>query len=299
MPMSFHGLVNTKSEEIMKIAWIGTGVMGKPMALHLADAGYDVTVYNRTYEKAKALEPKVKVAKDIKSCVENADVVFSIVGYPSDVNETYEHVMKYVKKNTILIDMTTSSPTLAVELEKEAKKQGLSMLDAPVTGGDLGAKNATLSIMVGGDEKVFHHVLPLLERLGKTITYMGKPGNGQHAKLANQTAIAGSIIGIAEALIYAKSKGLDQERMLSVITGGSANSWQAANNGLKMIRGDYAPGFYIKHFLKDLKLVIEVKKDLPLEVVTQVARVYEILSDDHMQDLGTQAVIEYYLRRMN
>lgn len=283
----------------MKIAWIGTGVMGKPMALHLADAGYDVTVYNRTYEKAKALEPKCYVAHDIKSCVKDADIIFSIVGYPSDVKETYLEVMKYAKKNAIFVDMTTSSPTLAIELEKEAKNKGFFMLDAPVTGGDLGAKNATLSIMVGGDEAVFNQVLPLFKHLGKTITYMGQPGFGQHAKLANQTAIAGSIIGIAEALTYAKAKGLDQEKMLAVITGGSANSWQAANNGPKMIKKDYAPGFYIKHFLKDLKLVIEEKKDLPLEVVSQVARVYQLLSDENMQDLGTQAVIEYYLRRLN
>ena len=283
----------------MKIAWIGTGVMGKPMALHLADAGYDVTVYNRTYEKAKALEPKCYVANDIKSCVKDADIIFSIVGYPSDVKETYLEVMKYAKKNAIFVDMTTSSPTLAIELEKEAKNKGFFMLDAPVTGGDLGAKNATLSIMVGGDEDVYQKVLPLFKYLGKTITYMGQPGFGQHAKLANQTAIAGSIIGIAEALTYAKAKGLDQEKMLAVITGGSANSWQAANNGPKMINHDYAPGFYIKHFLKDLKLVIEEKKDLPLEVVSQVARVYQLLSDENMQDLGTQAVIEYYLRRLN
>lgn len=283
----------------MKIAWIGTGVMGKPMALHLADAGYEVCVYNRTIEKAKALEPKVKVASDMKSCVSDADIVFSIVGYPSDVKETYDEVMKHVKKNTILVDMTTSSPTLAIELEEKARKNGLFMLDAPVTGGDLGAKNATLSIMVGGNEVVFNHILPLLKHLGKTITYMGKPGNGQHAKLANQTAIAGAIAGIAEALTYAKAKGLDQEKMLSVITGGSANSWQATNNGPKMISKDYAPGFYIKHFLKDLKLVIEEKKDLPLEVLSQVARVYEILSEQNMQDFGTQAIIEYYIRRLN
>lgn len=291
--------MNIVSEDMMKIAWIGTGVMGKPMALHLADAGYDVICYNRTYEKAKALEPKVKVAKDIESCVKDVDIVFSIVGYPSDVKETYDEVMKHVNRNTILVDMTTSSPTLAIELEEKARKKGLYMLDAPVTGGDLGAKNATLSIMVGGSEEVYQKVLPLLKHLGKTITYMGKPGNGQHAKLANQTAIAGAIAGIAEALTYAKVKGLDQKDMLSVITGGSANSWQATNNGPKMISKDYAPGFYIKHFLKDLKLVLEEKNDLPLEVVTQVARVYQILSDQNMQDDGTQAIIAYYLRRIN
>lgn len=283
----------------MKIGWIGTGVMGKPMALHLAKAGYQVNVFNRTYEKAKSLEPSVVACLDIESCVKDVDIVFSIVGYPEDVKNTYTEVMKYVKENTILVDMTTSSPTLAKALTKEAASKGLFMLDAPVTGGDIGAINGTLSIMVGGDESIFNHVLPLLKHLGKTITYMGEPGNGQHAKLANQTAIAGAISGVAEALTYAKAKDLDQEKMLQVITGGSANSWQASNNGPKMIHKDYAPGFYIKHFLKDLKLVLEEKQDLALDVLEKVTHVYQVLSDSDMQDHGTQAIIEYYLKHLH
>lgn len=282
----------------MKIAWIGTGVMGKPMALHLARAGYEVKAFNRTYEKAKALEPEIEACKDLKTCCFDADIVFSIVGYPIDVKETYLEVMKIVKPNTILVDMTTSSPRLAVKLAKEAKEKGLYMLDAPVTGGDLGAKNGTLSIMVGGEEEVFNQVLPIFKHLGKTITYMGKSGNGQHAKLANQTAIAGAIAGTAEALIYAKEKGLNQEKMLQVITGGSASSWQAQNNGPKMISSDYAPGFFIKHFLKDLKLVLEEKENLPLEVVEKVTNIYQVLSDQKMQDKGTQAIIEYYINKL-
>jgi 3-hydroxyisobutyrate dehydrogenase len=225
----------------MKIGFIGTGVMGKPMALHLADAGYDVTVYNRTFEKAKALEPKCVAVKDLKDAVKDKDVIFSIVGYPKDVEETYLEVFKYAKKGAILVDMTTSSPTLAKKLTVQALKHDLIMLDAPVTGGDIGAINATLSIMVGGDEKTYEMILTMLEKMGKTITYMGQAGNGQHAKLANQTAIAGAISGVAEALFYAKSKGLDQEKMLRVITGGSASSWQAQNNGPKMIIKDYKP----------------------------------------------------------
>jgi 3-hydroxyisobutyrate dehydrogenase len=170
------------------------------------------------------------------------------------------------------------------------------MLDAPVTGGDIGAINATLSIMVGGDQKAFDTILPLLNKMGKTITYMGGPGSGQHAKLANQTAIAGAISGIAEALTYAKAKGLDQTDMLKVITGGSASSWQAINNGPKMIHHDYAPGFFIKHFLKDLKLVLDEKKDLPLEVVEIVTMMYEKLVERGLDDSGTQALIEFYLK---
>ena len=283
----------------MKVAWIGTGVMGKPMALHLANNGYEVQVYNRTFEKAQVMEPKVKAFKDIQSCVSDVDIVFSIVGYPNDVKETYEEVMKHVKKGTILVDMTTSSPTLAIQLEKKAKVLGLSMLDAPVTGGDLGAINATLSIMVGGEEAIYQKVLPLFNCMGKTITYMGDPGNGQHAKLANQTAIAGAIAGVAEALAYAKTNHLDQQRMLQVITGGSAQSWQATKNGPKMIGKDYAPGFFIKHFLKDLKLVLDEKKDLSLDVVETVARVYESLVQIGMHDFGTQAIIEYYLQKLS
>ncbi len=283
----------------MKIAFIGTGVMGKPMALHLSDAGHEVSVYNRTYEKAKALEPKAKAFSSIKECIKDAEVIMTIVGYPSDVIEVYDKVIEYAKRGTILVDMTTSSPSLAVDLYQMAKQKGLSMLDAPVTGGDLGAIKGTLSIMVGGDEFTFHKVLPLLKIMGTTVTYMGGAGSGMHAKLANQTVIAGNIIGICEALTYAKEKNLDLNKMLSVIVGGSASSWQAANNGAKMIKHDYAPGFFVKHYLKDLKLILEAKGDLKLEVVEKVAKAYQILSNNGYADLGTQSIIEYYLKKMS
>jgi len=282
----------------MIIAFIGTGVMGQPMARHLCNHGHTVHVFNRTHAKAYALEPLAIAHPDIKSCVENAEVVMTIVGYPIDVLDTYEEVMKHVKKGTILIDMTTSSPTLAIQLYDKAKSKGLFMLDAPVTGGDLGAINATLSMMVGGDFDIFEKVKPLFEIMGKTITYMGEKGSGMHAKLANQIAIAGNIIGITEALIYAKSKNLDLTRMLEVITGGSASSWQAIHNGPKMISKDYQPGFYVKHYLKDLKLVLEEKKDLKLEVVETVTKAYELLLSHGFEESGTQSIIEYYLRTM-
>ncbi|MDO9629122.1 MAG: NAD(P)-dependent oxidoreductase [Acholeplasmataceae bacterium] len=282
----------------MKVAWIGTGVMGKPMVNHLSAAGYQITAYNRTFEKAKALEPNVKAVETIKECVKDADFIFSIVGYPRDVKETYLEVMKYAKKGAILVDMTTSSPTLAIELYDKAWKLGLRMLDAPVTGGDIGAINATLSIMVGGDKEIFETVLPLFKIMGKTVTFMGKAGSGMHAKLANQTVIAGNIIGITEALVYAKTKGLDLEAMLGVITGGSANSWQAQYNGSKMINKDYTPGFYVKHYLKDLKLVLEEKRDLKLQGVENACKAYQILSDHGFAENGTQSIIEYYLRNM-
>ena len=283
----------------MKIAFIGTGVMGKPMALHLSDAGHEVSVYNRTYEKAKALEPKVKAFNTIRECIKDAEIIMTIVGYPTDVIEVYDTVIEYAKRGTILVDMTTSSPRLAIDLYHMAKQKGLPMLDAPVTGGDVGANKGTLSIMVGGDEAIFHKVLPLFKLMGTTVTYMGEAGSGMHAKLANQTAIAGNIIGICEALTYAKEKNLDLNKMLSVIVGGSASSWQAANNGPKMIKHDYAPGFFVKHYLKDLKLVLEEKGDLKLEVVEKVTKAYQILSNNGFSDQGTKSIIEYYLKKMS
>jgi 3-hydroxyisobutyrate dehydrogenase len=280
----------------MNILFIGTGVMGAPMAKHLSHHGHKIYAYNRTYAKAKALEPDVIAVKSIKDTLALVDVVFTIVGYPSDVKDVYSEVIKYAKPETILVDMTTSSPKLAKTLYKEALEKQLYMLDAPVTGGDLGAINATLSIMVGGDEKIFNQIKPLLEIMGKTITYMGPSGSGMTAKLCNQTVIAGNILGIAEALVLAKSKGLNTDAMLNVIVGGSASSWQAQFNGRKMIDKDYRPGFFVKHYLKDLKLAVEEKGDLPLHVLETAERAYQILSDHKLEENGTQSIIEAYLK---
>lgn len=278
----------------MKIAWIGTGVMGSPMARHLANAGYEVSCYNRSYEKALALEPLVKACESIEAVVSNADVVFSIVGYPKDVEEVYAEVFKYAKKGTILVDMTTSSPLLAQTLEVKAKKLGLHMLDAPVTGGDKGALEATLSIMVGGEEAVFGKIRELFDVLGKTITYTGKSGSGQHMKLANQIAIAGTLLGTVEAIKYALDQKLDLAGFYKVLSGGSAESWQFVNNGKKILNADYEPGFYIKHFLKDLNLAIDASK-IPLEGTLLVRDMLVALTEKGFEDLGTQALILYYL----
>lgn len=281
-----------------KIAWIGTGVMGAPMATHLAKAGYEVSAFNRTHSKASALEPLVKAYETIEETVKDADVIFSIVGYPNDVEEVVNEVMLHAKSDAIIVDMTTSSPTLAKQLYIQGKSKGFRVVDAPVTGGDLGAINATLSIMVGGDVEVFEEILPMLNVLGKTINYLGEAGSGQNAKLANQIAIAGAISATAEALTFAKSKGLDLETVLNVITGGSASSWQAINNGTKMIQDDMLPGFYVKHFLKDLKLAIEEKNSLYLPILENVTTIYQILSDEGLGDLGTQAIINYYINQL-
>ncbi|CAM4286004.1 NAD(P)-dependent oxidoreductase [Erysipelothrix aquatica] len=280
----------------MKIAWIGTGVMGAPMAKHLAKAGHDVHVYNRTFEKAKRLEPEVTAHETIEAVVRGADVIFSIVGYPTDVDAVIHEVMNHANPQSILVDMTTSSPSLAKALYEEGATRGFKVVDAPVTGGDLGAINATLSIMVGADQDVFNTIKPLLEIMGKTITYMGPAGSGQHAKLANQVAIAGAIGGAAESLRYAEIKGLNLDAMLQVITGGSADSWQGANNGPKMIVKDFEPGFYVKHFLKDLKLVMSEKGDLRLPITEGITEIYEILSRNGYDNFGTQVIIDYYLK---
>lgn len=280
----------------MKILFIGTGVMGKPMALNLAKNNVDVTVYNRTLEKALALKSQVKVTTDLIEAAKHANIIFSIVGYPSDVKELYEKIIPHCAKGTILVDMTTSSVKLAKELYELAKKHGLFMLDAPVTGGDTGAINGTLSIMVGGDKTIYETIRPYLTYMGTTITYMGGPGTGQTMKLANQITIAGNILGIAEGLYFAKEKGLDLNDVYKVITGGSASSWQAINNGKKMITKDYEPGFYIKHFLKDLRLALDEAEGLDLPLLAQAEKTYSLLSNLH-NDSGTQAVIEYYLKQ--
>ncbi|AUD63991.1 oxidoreductase [Tenericutes bacterium MO-XQ] len=272
--------------------------MGAPMAKHLLEAGHEIYGYNRTPKKAKALEPDIKFCDDIKTCIKDVDIVFTIVGYPSDVKEVYDVLLEEAKPRTILVDMTTSSPTLAKEIYEKAKKKNIDVLDAPVTGGDLGAINGTLSIMVGGDFHIYEKVLPLFQYMGKTITYMGEAGSGMYAKLVNQTVIAGNIMGISEGLMLAKQKNLDLESMLSVITGGSANSWQAANNGKKMIEKDYEPGFFVKHFLKDLKLAMDEKENLDLKVLEIATNAYETLSSKGFSEKGTQAIIEYYLQKM-
>ena len=280
----------------MKIAWIGTGVMGRPMALNLKKAGYEVNVYNRTKSKAYDMENEgVKAHETIESVVRDVDIIFTIVGYPKDVKSVFEEVFKYAKKDAVIIDMTTSSPTLSKELYQKGETLGFKVLDAPVTGGDLGAINGTLSIMVGGDKDIFNKVLPLFNQMGKTVNYMGKAGSGQYAKLANQAAIAGAIAGVAEALSFAKEKNLDLDKMLNVITGGSATSWQAENNGLKMIENDDSPGFYIKHFLKDLNLILDEANSFTPEVVKTVQRIYDKLNNNGFGNLGTQAILKYYI----
>ena len=279
----------------MKIGFIGIGIMGLPMVRHLKKANHQISIYNRTFDKIKDLKDEFILTTSIQEVVSDKDVIFSIVGYPSEVESVLLEAFHYAKPQTIFIDMTTSSPTLAAQLSKIGLSKGFIVLDAPVTGGDIGAKNGTLSMMVGGDINAYDQVKPLLETMTSRITYMGLAGAGQYAKLANQICIASNLMGITEALIFAKDHGLDPNAMLQVIGAGSASSWQAINNGPKMINQDYKPGFYVKHFLKDLKLALD-SMITPLPNLKQAHQIYTWLSESYL-DSGTQAIIEYYLQQ--
>lgn len=282
----------------MKIGLIGTGIMGSPIVRHLAKQGYEMSVYNRTQSKAEKLSDVAYVATSIEELTQRSDIIFMIVGYPKDVESVALEIFKNAKKETIIVDMTTSSPSLAAHLYEVAKSKGLHMMDAPVTGGEVGAIAGNLSIMVGGDESKFNVVKPLLESFGQTIQYMGVAGNGQRTKLANQIAIAGAIAGTVESLYYAQTLNLDLNKAYDIFMGGSAASTQMKTMGQHMINKHYEPGFYIKHFFKDLNLAIEssVKH---LEITTKVRDMLEILIQNNHENKGTQALILYYLDNLS
>lgn len=284
----------------MKIAWIGTGVMGSSMLKHLHDAGHEVHAFNRTYEKAAVLEKEgILVYKDIPACVNQVDVVCTMVGYPKDVEDIYtrkDGIFAHVKKGCILIDMTTSSPKLAKKLASQAVQYGCKMLDAPVSGGDSGARNATLSIMCGGSKSTFEACLSLFECMGKSIHYMGEAGMGQHTKACNQIAVAGAVAAMSEAIVYARKEGLDPEAVIEAIQGGAAGSWQMEHTAPRVLKEDFAPGFYIKHFVKDMHIVQEEMRaqDVHLNMLDAVCTMYESLEAQGEEDNGTQALLHYY-----
>mgnify|MGYP004641828831 FL=1 len=285
------------------IGFIGIGVMGKHMVRNLMKNNYEVSIYSRTKSKAKeVIEEGAIWCDDIKSCVKNKDVDITIVGYPKDVEEVYfgeNGIIENSNKGTILIDMTTTSPKLSERIYEEGMKKGLLALDAPVSGGDIGAKNGTLSIMVGGEEEVFAKALDVLKAMGTNVIYEGKAGAGQHTKMANQIAIAGTIAGTCEAIAYGKANGLDTRKMLDSISGGAAGSWQLKNNGENILDGNLNPGFYIKHFIKDMKIADDEaeSKKLSLDILKDVLKMYKELEDEGMGDLGTQALIKHYSKK--
>jgi 3-hydroxyisobutyrate dehydrogenase len=282
------------------IAFIGTGVMGRSMAGHLLAAGYPLVVFNRTRARAESLiERGAAWAESAGDAASRADVVISIVGYPADVESVYlapGGVVELARPGALLIDMTTSTPSLAVQIAEAARARGLGALDAPVSGGDVGAREARLTIMVGGDAEAYERALPIFEVMGKTVTHMGGAGTGQHTKMANQIAIAGTMLSVVESLAYARAAGLDPERVHGAISAGSAGSWSMSNYGPRILSGDLAPGFYVKHFIKDLRIaLVEAEAagvDLPGLALAK--RLYERLAEEGGADLGTQALWQLY-----
>ncbi|EOT42651.1 MULTISPECIES: NAD(P)-dependent oxidoreductase [Enterococcus] len=284
----------------MKIGFIGIGVMGHSMASHLLAAGNEVYVYNRTKSKADQIVEKGAIWRDTpKAVAESADVIFSIVGYPQDVEEIYygeNGIFTAEVKGKILVDMTTSTPSLAEKIAHTAMQKGASALDAPVSGGDLGAKNATLTIMVGGTQSAYEKVLPLFKIIGKSYALHGGPGKGQHTKMANQIMIAGTMTGMTEMLVYAKSANLDLTKVIETVGGGSAANWSLANYAPRILKEDYTPGFFVKHFIKDLKIALAEaeKMEIDLPATKEATRLYELLAKMGYENDGTQALIKLW-----
>ncbi len=280
-----------------RIGWIGTGVMGSSMCGHLIAAGYSATVFNRSPEKTRKLvDTGAKLAKSPKEVAEASDVIFSIVGFPKDVREVIlgnDGALAGAKPGTILVDMTTSEPELAVEIYEAAKAKSVQSVDAPVSGGDVGAKEARLSIMIGGDSETVESLKPLFEAMGKTIVHQGPAGAGQHTKMVNQILIATNMIGVCEALLYGYKAGLDLNTVLQSVSTGAAGSWSLSNLGPRMIVGNFEPGFFVEHFLKDVGIALaEAKRmKLPLPGLALAEQLYRSVEAQGMGRKGTQALI--------
>lgn len=279
-----------------RIGWIGAGVMGGPMAGHLLDAGHEVRVSTRSPEKAKSLlERGATWAATPREAADGADAVISMVGMPSDVADVHlgaEGTLTAERLPRFVIDMTTSRPSLAQRLFDEAKRRGAGSIDAPVSGGDVGARNATLSIMIGGDADDVAACRHLFERMGKQIVHHGPAGSGQHAKMVNQILVAATMMGVCEGLLYAKAAGLDAHKVIESVSSGAAGSWAISNLGPRIIAGNFEPGFYVEHFIKDLGIALEEAAKLKLELpgLTLAKRLYDAVRNDGLGRKGTQAL---------
>ena len=283
-----------------KVAWIGVGIMGKSMVRNLMKAGFELHIYARTRAKVEDVIGEGAVFHDtIGDCVKGCEAVITMVGFPKDVEEVYftpGNILDSAEPGAYLIDMTTTSPALAEKLYAEGVKRGYRVVDAPVTGGDTGAKAGTLSILVGGEQEDFEACMPLFQAMGTNINHQGKAGCGQHAKMANQIMIAGTLSGVCEALTYAKAKGLDPHVLISSLATRAAGSKQLDAFGEKIVAGDYAPGFFLKHFVKDMGLALEEaqRSGITLDILAQVLENYKNLEGEGYGDLGTQALIKHY-----
>jgi len=282
------------------IGFIGLGVMGRSMARNLMAAGYPLTVYTRTKESASEVLDRGAGWRDSAGEVAaGVDVVITIVGYPSDVEEVYfgeSGIIENANPGTVAIDMTTSSPSLAERIYETAAQKDIAVLDAPVSGGDVGAQKGTLAIMVGGDRDVFDKVLPILEVMGENIVLQGPAGSGQHTKMCNQITIASNMIGVCEAIVYAEAAGLDPEVVLDSITTGAAGSWSLSNLAPRMIAGNLEPGFYVKHFIKDMTIALESAEEMGILTpgLELSLSLYKKLAEEGYENKGTQALIKLF-----
>ncbi|MCH5585633.1 NAD(P)-dependent oxidoreductase [Shimazuella sp. AN120528] len=278
------------------IGFIGTGVMGKSMAAHLIQAGYSLLVYNRTKEKTDELVQMGATWKDtVAEVAQEADVIITMIGYPKDVETTYfgiSGILANADAGTYVIDMTTSTPSLAKKIYQAAKETGIFALDAPVSGGDIGAKNGTLTIMVGGEETAFEAVSPILHIMGSNVILQGTAGAGQHTKMSNQIAIASGMMAVCEAILYAVNAGLNPTKVLKSIAAGSAGSWSLSNLGPRIIAEDYSPGFFVKHFIKDMNIALDSAKEMGIRTpgLELTKSLYEELAKKGEENSGTQAL---------
>lgn len=288
----------------IQIGWIGTGVMGNAMCAHLIDAGHLLFVYNRTRSKAENLLDKgARWCPSPKAVADKCQVIFTMVGYPEDVEETIlgqEGVLAGVAKEAIIVDMTTSSPQLADTIYTASRRMDAHALDAPVSGGDIGARLASLAIMVGGDLSVFQSVLPLFQCIGKTITHMGPAGTGQHTKMCNQILVAGNMLGAVESLLYAQRAGMDLKRVIDIIGQGAASSWAINNLGPRIADHNFDPGFFVKHFVKDMGIALKEAERMKLALpgLALVNQFYIAAMAQGEENLGTHALYRI-LARMN
>ena len=291
--------------ESKKIGWIGTGVMGKSMCLHLINSGNTAYIYNRTKQKAAELLEKGAFWCDSpEEVAEKSEIIFSIVGFPEDVEKIIldeKGVLKSAKQGSVIVDMTTSSPILAKKIYEICKNKGIYSLDAPVSGGDIGAREGKLAIMVGGDRDVYDKALPFFKIMGENIAYMGKAGAGQHTKMSNQILIAGTMIGVVESLLYAYKTGMNLDSVIDVIGKGAASSWSINNLGKRIAKGDFDPGFFIKHFIKDMGIALDEAKriNLALPGLSMAHQFYIAATSLGYENLGTQGLYKVFQKMNN
>lgn len=288
-----------------QIGFIGTGVMGAPMVKHLLKAGFSVNVFNRTKKKAdEVVQLGAKWLDSVAEVAQQSEVILTIVGYPSDVKETYfgkDGILENAQEGTIVVDMTTSTPTLAKEIYQAAREKRIHALDAPVSGGDVGAKAGTLTVMVGGEEDTFNEMSDVFNTFAADVVLHGEAGSGQYTKMANQIMVAGTMTGLTEMMVYAKAAGLDLEKVIQTVNGGAAKNWSLEKYGPRIQQNDFAPGFMVKHFVKDLKIALDEaeKLNVHLPSTTAAYQLYEELESLGYSDEGTQSLVKLWWEKSN